>query len=85
MKFLIENGKIKWNSKGWPLKPSAYLAYNFNIRMNEYNKALARAKAESVPVKDSHNIRKIIAEYNGYFDNKEFYEVPDNEIKKEWL
>lgn len=89
MKFYINpEGVICWNPKGWPELPlrSNFLTQKlFDESEDGYEKALSSAKADSVPVREGKSVREVICRHNGHFDNKEFYEVPDSEINKEWL
>ena len=96
MKLYIDNdGVIRWNPKGWPEPLEAeYVKGGIHYKGDpeKWLQDMDKAKAESVPVKNQDMVHFCICEYNSVgilvdvnLTEDTFYEVPDDEIKKEWL
>lgn len=90
IRFWIDpDGVIRWREKGWPGNTMCdYEQPTTPEQEEQYFDEMARAKAESVPVRDGYEIWKVITgkmDYDCKKRNDAFYDVPANEIKKEWL
>jgi hypothetical protein len=99
MKLYVDNnGVIRWNPNGWPSidwgKAVTGDRYSDAAKI-EYQQALSRAKAESVPVREQTNVYLAICCFlyplfnignpTPTIGRGKLYEVPDKDIKKEWL
>lgn len=96
MKFYIDTaGAIRHRPNGWPQEVFYRKIFGVpGIYSDDYERDLNKAKAESVPVKDQEKIYgKIlwlhhpepIAGIEWEPANDTLYEVPDEDIKPEWL
>lgn len=89
MRFYINpEGVICWNPKGWPEEMDFFDVAG--LSKSDYEQALSRAKAESVPVRNQYNVSQKMIETNLNADYSQpwrdkFIDVPDSEINKEWL
>lgn len=92
MRLYVDSaGVVRWRPDGWPQEVFYRNVFGVpGIYTDDYYRHMDRAKAESVPVKEQDIVYREICRHETTKNrttliDDAFYEVPDSEIKPEWL